>query len=301
MGLPTTRTTRTRLRLQAEEAADEGLSQEDLDEAIADAEDERLQDKALDADVQAFNDAKNNAASNLVPYQGGVNTNPDDNVTANALAANLERAFQQATVNIAPSWQEEQRRGVLNVLRYETRRPGNVEFFRSYIDDGQPGHDIAVSVLLDYSGSMWNVTKELAQVAFASKAACDRLGIPCTVVLWDTEARVLWDANEKAEVLPTIDAMGGTNPRMALDDLDNQQYGKAKHVVLVMTDDEWSANSPMLTTYRAEDRVIVGLGYGGGDPRIAESMARKGANFAYSIEDLAEIPKHLEQALVSVI
>ena len=188
---------------------------------------------------------------------------------------------------------------MLNVLRYETRRPGNVEFFRSYVDDGQPGHDIAVSVLLDYSGSMWNVTKELAQVAFASKAACDRLGIPCTVVLWDTEARVLWDANEKAEVLPTIDAVGGTNPAMALNDLDNQQYGKAKHIVLVMTDDDWSGNSPTLTAYRAEDRVIVGLGYGG-DKGIAESMARKGANFAYSIEDLAEIPKHLEQALVSV-
>ena len=131
---------------------------------------------------------------------------------ASNLAEDMQRSFEAATMDIAPAWHEEQRRGIVNVLRYATRQPGDVEFFRGWVDNGAPGHDIAVSVLLDYSGSMGGVTEQLAKVAFASKAACHRLGMPCTVVLWDTNARTLWDAGETAEHLPVIQAAGGTNP-----------------------------------------------------------------------------------------
>jgi hypothetical protein len=145
---------------------------------------------------------------------------------------------------------------------------------------------------------MGSVTDELAQVAFACKVACQDLGIPCTVVLWDTEARTLWDANERADYLPKIQAAGGTNPLVALTDLDNQNNeGKAKHIILVMTDDAWSGNSPSLSSYRAEDRMIIGLGYGG--DHMAASMASRGADHAYTIKDLADIAKYLEQALIA--
>jgi len=170
------------------------------------------------------------------------------------------------------------------------------------VDNGNPGCDIAVSVLLDYSGSMGSVEAELAKVAFACKRAGDLLGIPVTVTLWDTDARVLWDASERAEHLPVIDAQGGTNPQVALNDLDNQRFGKAKHVVLIMTDDAWNNGAPTLASYKSEGRLIIGLGYTDGtySPYIQESMEKKGADFAYSIKDLAEIPRHLEQALITV-
>jgi hypothetical protein len=274
------------------------LSQEELDEAMAEAEEERMSDPALDQDVRSFQDAKDTMSSNLPVYTGGVDDDPYHNATANNLADSMKRSFEFATVNQAPSWHEQQRRGVINVNRYSTRQPGDVEFFRSYVDDGAPGFDMAVSVLLDYSGSMGSVTDELAQVAFACKVACQDLGIPCTVVLWDTEARTLWDANERADYLPKIQAAGGTNPLVALTDLDNQNNeGKAKHIILVMTDDAWSGNSPSLSSYRAEDRMIIGLGYGG--DHMAASMASRGADHAYTIKDLADIAKYLEQALIA--
>jgi hypothetical protein len=274
------------------------LSQEELDEMLAEAEEERMSDPTLDNDVRAFQDAKDTMASNLPVYTGGVDADPYHNAAANNLADNMRRSFEVATVNQAPSWHEQQRRGIINVNRYSTRQPGDVEFFRSYVDDGDPGFDMAVSVLLDYSGSMGSVTDELAQVAYACKVACQTLGIPCTVVLWDTEARTLWDANERAEHLPKIQAAGGTNPLVALTDLDNQnQEGKAKHIILVMTDDAWSGGSPSLSSYRAEDRMIIGLGYGG--DHMAESMASRGADAAYTIKDLADIAKYLEQALIA--
>ena len=285
-----------------DEDDDDGLTQEDLDEALAEAEEERLNDPTLDQDAQAFHDAKNDTATSLKPYVGGICSNPLEVAEANNLADQMQRAFETATAELQPMWKEQQRRGILNVLRYETRQAGDVEFFRNYVDNGNPGCDIAVSVLLDYSGSMGSVEAELAKVAFACKRAGDLLGIPVTVTLWDTDARVLWDASERAEHLPVIDAQGGTNPQVALNDLDNQRFGKAKHVVLIMTDDAWNNGAPTLASYKSEGRLIIGLGYTDGtySPYIQESMEKKGADFAYSIKDLAEIPRHLEQALITV-
>lgn len=274
------------------------LTQEELDEALAEAEEERMKDAALDGDVRAFQDAKDNLASNLPVYTGGVDTDPTRVSAANILADNMKRAFEAATVDQAPSWHEQQRRGIINVNRYVTRQPGDVEFFRGYVDDGAPGFDMAVSLLLDYSGSMGGVVEELAQVAFACKSACQDLGIPCTVVLWDTEARTLWDANEHADHLPLIQAAGGTNPLLALTDLDNHnREGKAKHIILIMTDDAWSGGSPSLSSYRTEDRTIIGLGYG--SDSIKSSLSGRGADAAYAINNLADIARYLQQTLIA--
>ena len=256
--------------------------------------------------MQAFQDARNDVATDLAPYVGGICNDPLAVAESNNLADQMQRAFETATADLQPMWHEGERRGILNVIRYtvEQQHPtGAVDFFKRFVDNGNPGCDIAVSVLLDYSGSMVNVTDQLAKVAFACKRAGDLLDIPVTVTLWDTDAMVLWDASERAEYLPTIEARGGTNPAVALNDLDNQRFGKSKHVVLIMTDDEWNGGAPTLAAYKAEGRLIIGLGYTEGtySPYIQESMERKGADFAYSIKDLAEIPRHLEQALISVV
>ena len=291
----------TALTISSPSPRDDALSQGDLDEALAEAEDERMKDSTLDQDVQAFHEAKDGATSGLAPYVGGINTDPLVIAEANNLAEDIKRSFEQATVDMAPTWHEQQRRGVINVLRYQTRQAGDVEFFRAFVDNGAPGCDIAVSVLLDYSGSMGGSVEALAKVAYACKRAGDLLDIPVTVTLWDTDARVLWDARESAEYVPTIEVAGGTNPAVALDDLDAQMFGKSKHVVLIMTDDAWNANAPTLAAYKAEGRIIIGLGYTEGyeHPGIQASLETKGADFAYSIKDLAEIPRHLEQAIVS--
>ena len=284
-------------------ASDETLTEDDLQEALSEAEAERMKDTALDQDVQSFHNSKDDASSKLDIYVGGQSSNTMAIAEAGNLADDMQRSFEAATTEIAPSWHEEQRRGIVNVLRYATRQPGDVEFFRGWVDNGAPGHDIAVSVLLDYSGSMGGAVEQLAKVAFASKAACDRLGVPCTVVLWDTSARVLWDAGETAEHLPIIRTAGGTNPRVALNDLDNQMFGKSKHIVLVMTDDAWDGSAPALNAYKVPGRTIIGLGYTGGgfgSDYIAESMRKKGADAAYHIENLDSIPRLLEQTLIDL-
>ena len=286
--------------------ADEELTDEELAEALQDAEAERDADSALDADVQAFQDAIDSRVSDLTPYQTHASDDVEAAATAHNLADDLEQSFYASTMDSAPQWMEQQRRGVLNVLRYVTRQPGEVEYFRAWQEDDAPGFNLAVSVLLDYSGSMAGYTAELAQAGYATKLACEKLGIPCTVTLWDTEAQVLWDANEQAEFLPVVQANGGTDPSVALADLVNQRFDKAQHVVLIMTDGEWQgsqSNSGYLASYKESGRIIIGCGFNSGygtSEALAEKLRRYGCDESYAIKSLMEIPALLEQTLVAV-
>ncbi len=292
---------------KADDDDDDDLDDDDLAEALAEAEAERDADPTLDSDVQSLHDAMNTQTSDLLPYTAGVSTDVEAQAAAENLAADIEQAFQENTVEKAPGWVEQQRRGFVNVLRYETRRPGDVEFFRAYTDTDAPGHNISVSVLLDYSASMSGATKGLAQAGYATKKACDNLGIPCTVALWDTGATILWDATERAEGLPVIVAVGGTDPSIAVADLDNQRFDKETHVVIIMTDGAWSGSCAVpgfLANYKgdAAGRYFIGLGYNsyeGSSQGMAENLRRYGCDEAHGIDNLMDIPRYLEQALIA--
>ena len=80
-------------------------------------------------------------------------------------------------------------------------------------------------------------------------------------------------------------------------------YGKAKHIVLVMTDDAWDGSAPALNVYKVPGRTIIGLGYTGGygSDYIAESMRKKGADAAYHITNLDSIPQFLEDTLIDMV
>lgn len=276
---------------------------EDLEAAQEEAESERYEDKALDGDVQAFQEAKWNNDSLLLPYNPGVETDEVVIAEADTLAYEIEQAFEASTVDRAPAWVEQQRRGVVNVLRYQTRQVGDTEFYRAWVDDEQPGYDISVSILLDYSGSMDRQMTALGQIAYAIKAACDRLNIPCTVVLWDTEARTLFDAKEQVHDVPKMTAAGGTDPTEALEDLENQRADKAKHIVLIFTDGEWygiwetrGGETPhqSILNYKEEGRYFIGFTMG----CDSRSLLSRGCDESYEITDLMDIPRRLESALI---
>lgn len=275
---------------------DKDFDQDDLDEMLQEAEEERDSLSELDADMQAFADAREQTSA-LPAYVGGISSDVTAINKAVWLADEIERSFHVSTMDRQPAWVEGQRRGVINVLRYETRRPGETEFYKQWTDDEQPGHDMAVSLLLDYSGSMDQRMVELAQAAYASKLACQRLGIPCTVTLWDTSAVTLFDATEVAQGMPIIKEAGGTDPTVALLDLDNQRYERSKHVVIIMTDGDWQNWAKRsLAAYKEPGRRIIGFGMGGN--HLAKNLVDKGCDQAFGITDLMEIPQRLEQFLI---
>jgi hypothetical protein len=286
-----------------DEAADHDndLTDEDLEEALQEAESQRDADPTLDGDVRAFQDALDRQVSDLKPYDLAPNPDIEAAATAHNLATELEQSFYAATMDQAPAWVEQQRRGILNVLRYKTRQPGDAEVFKSWVDDDQPGFNVAVSILLDYSGSMGGYTEKLAQAGFASKLACEKLGIPCTVVLWDTDARVVWDANDTADYLPVVNSAGGTDPRVALADLANQRYDKEQHIVMIMTDGDWQGCNPgVLASYKSSGMIIIGMGFStgyGSAEHLSNVLRKYGCDENYALSDLMDIPRLLEQTL----
>jgi hypothetical protein len=271
--------------------------QSQIDEAIAEAEAARDSDAALDGDVESFRQAMDQGHSMLPVYVGGVSQDAAKAGQAEAAAQAIEDTFMEMTMDRMPAWVEQQRRGVLNVNRYMTRQAGDVEYFKQWTDDDQPGYNLAVSILLDYSGSMQTSMAKLAQAAYASKLACQRLGIPCTVTLWDTSAATLWDGNEQAPGLPILNSAGGTDPSVALADLDNQRFDKQQHLVLVMTDGCWDGNwtsgKRSVMAYQTPGRRLIGFGYG----TSASALEQMGFKDAFQIEDLMMIPKVLERVL----
>lgn len=293
-------------RDRSDEDDGEELTDDDLADALQEAEAERDEDEALDGDVHAFQDVLDTRVSDLTPYNTHPSSDMEATATAHNLADDLEQSFYASTMDSAPAWVEQQRRGVLNVMRYKTRSAGETEFFKQWTEDDQPGFNIAVSVLLDYSGSMGGYTEELAQAGYATKLACSKLGIPCTVVLWDTGAQVLWDANEEAEYLPVVESAGGTDPSVALADIPNQRFEKQQHIVFIMTDGEWQgnqANSGYLAAYNEQGRIFIGCGFNSGcgsSDYLADKLRRYGCTESYAIKSLMEIPQLLEQTLVAV-
>ena len=282
---------------------DDEITDEDLKEMLEDAEEERDADRQLDLDEQAMYEASREFGSTLPVYSPGVDTNTEMLLRANNLAYEVENAFHAATMDKAPAWVEQQDRGVLNVIRYATRQPGDREFYKQWIDDDQPGFNIAVSVLLDNSTSMKGSTEELAAAGYATKLVCERLEIPCTVTLWNTTAQLLWDHHDKAEYLPTIVATGGTNPREALEDLFCQGFNKSVHIVLILTDGAWSGQT-LFADYAQAGRHFLVLSYDENQSTAnmrADQIRNMGADTSLPITDLMMIPQALEEALADAV
>lgn len=284
--------------------ADDDEMTEELERMLNEAIEERNADPILNSIDLEFHGAITDGVigSMLPPLVSTAETSLLITGTAMSLAERLEEAFHAVTVEQSPSWREQQTRGVLNVGRYLTRQPGDREFFRDY-DGGEgekPGYNLAVSVLLDYSGSMSGSEGELAATAYAMKKACDNLDIPCTVVLWDHDARLLWDGLDKAEYVPVFKAEGGTSPIIALNDICNHRYERETHIVLFMTDGEFNTEDGYLNRWRTEGAYFIGTYYKHGKAPTTKELAdlsKKGFDITHGVTELGDLVDLMEQAL----
>lgn len=264
------------------------------------SEEEMADDETIQSDIRAVNELlwSGNCGSGLESIDTGRHEDAAVVARAHNLSQQVVTAFREVTMDAQPTWQEGQRRGVLNVNRWVTRQVGDLECWRSWSDEVAPAVNIAVSVLLDYSGSMSDNCTELSVMAFAMKSACDELGIPCTVSLWDHNAVLLWDGMDRASYVPEIHAAGGTDPRMALEDVPNQRFDKAKHIVLVMTDGQFSSATNWLDEYRTEGSMFLGVVFGRSSSDA--SMATMGFDRWLSTPTLEPMVRMLEEAIIDM-
>jgi hypothetical protein len=269
---------------------------EALERAIA----ERNEDKNLTNDMRSFNEAmsdvRNHTPLPRVPTSFR-NTSVSDMAEATRVNRSLRLLMEAARAEHAPSWQGGQRTGVLDVIRYKTRQPGDNEFFRN-IAEGGDMHlpNLSVSVLLDGSGSMSGYQTDLGVAAYAIKTACDACEVPCTVTVFDTQAHLLWDAEDRPLDIPDqFCPLGGTDPSDALSVVDGQMHDKARHLVIVMTDGAWQGwQHKSLTDYQYPRRDMVVLFWNHNVVRIAGLESTVHAR----IDSLMEIPHLVRRYLV---
>ena len=269
-----------------------------------------MNDAAITEDVTSMNEAYNLDDGALQRYNATTDLSDDDLVAqAQSIVDDIVRSFDIATADCAPHWESGQRRGVLEPIRYRTRQPGDLEFFRAWAEDGEPGTDIAVSLFVDISGSMMGSGDVLGATAWAVKTACDRLSIDCDVTAFDHDAYRLWGKHEQTANVPELLSItGGTDPNHAFRSILSEERSNKHHVVLIMTDGAWSDNTVYQTYRKPNHHTMVFFYQGGGFEANTAPMApyhslgmRLSVNEAYTISNLMDIPRALENMLVSLV
>jgi hypothetical protein len=152
--------------------------------------------------------------------------------------------------------------------------------------------------MLDTSGSMAGWMDQLSVAAYGIRSACDSLGVPCTVSTFDTEPYMIWDNDEPITPVLIHDG-GGTNPLEGLRQIKNQNSGKQRHLVVILTDGEWSYVSSIKPFVEpGQYWLLVGLG----TPGYAKDLvAKKGGDVAIGIDNVMDLPKEIEKALIGFL
>ncbi len=195
----------------------------------------------------------------------------------------------------SPMWVRHQEQGYLDPLAYRTRAPGERSYRRQPQMWDSKGFGVHVSFLADRSGSMHMNMVPLSQALWAVKTACDTLDIPSTMVLW-SEATSTARVMEDDDIPVLYRSAGGTDPVVALDDLDLHVTGEGlHHLVIVFTDGEWNAPSS-LTQWKQPDRTFVMIGLD-----CERQIVDKGADLVIPISSIDELGRVVKWVLADYV
>lgn len=217
---------------------------------------------------------------------------------AEEIALRLSQSFDSAISATLPVWEEGHRTGVVNAFRYRTRTAGDHNYRRTLSSEGNSGVDIAVSLLLDVSGSMGAHEASLSQSAYAVKKACDLVDIDCAVVTFDNECRELYRSSDRHVEPVALSASGGTNPSEALRVLDSHREGQKYHLVVVLTDGVWTLpkDGPSGVEEQYQDgRVFLGVSLGG------DYLKGLGFHSVVNIDNITPLPEIVRDFLLNFL
>lgn len=194
-------------------------------------------------------------------------------------------------VQVDPSWMFYRENGVLDPTAFITREPGDMNFWSGMDGDKGNGHDLAVSLLVDTSGSMDHRIGRTSAVTMGIRKACEHYDIPCTITTFSDRVRLVAAGDEQVEHVK-LGAGGGTHIFDALTILDDQRYGKRYHLVVILTDGEWSDIKDVRAWGDPGRHIlIVGIDVN------HDLIANKGGNSAVTIYNPADLAPLVTNAL----
>lgn len=218
--------------------------------------------------------------------------NPSMITMANNLTLGMINALETVVVTPDPSWKYNMDDGtILDLEAFVNRDIGDDSYWVDKDGTGERGHDLAVSLLLDCSGSMSYYLTELGIVAYAIRRACDHFDIPCTTVLFGSDSELLWDCDEVPSLV-TLPNMGGTCVGKALLDIPNHRNGKGRHLVVIFTDGAWGDVESVRPFFKeGEVSLVVGFGV------PLNELQQRNADVAVNIAQLIDLPSEVEKGI----
>jgi hypothetical protein len=267
------------------------------EQAIEDAINEADNGSRIDDALREINSASTGGSNLPCSTVSGV-LDADEQQAAAALALDFERALEEASAYNSPVWHRHQDQGVVDALAYRTRRPGDTSFRRHKVGDTGRGLDIAVSILLDVSGSMGGQEHDLSVAALGVKTACYNLNIPCTVTTYSDSAELLF-ATDEAPRPVLVGIKGCTNVSGALRDTHSHRGECAQHLVLVLTDGSFGDDVEAfdeVDALRQNGTYVLGVALN----TWTDGLENVGCNASYRISQPGELALHVEDYLAGV-
>lgn len=267
----TTKADETKVKDDAEKAIDDAVSVDELNEVEAQF------NKMLSQKIAKCNDT--------TPITSDAQITKSD-----MLRSGMINALESVVVTASPAWVYHQDDGsTFDVESFYNREMGDDAFWMNKVGNGERGHDLSISMLLDCSSSMDSHLLSLGIVAYAIRSACDHFDIPCTTTVFGFATRMLWDADEAPSLVIPPD-MGGTHIHSALMDIPNQRRDKTRHLVVILTDGEWSDAKSVMPYIKDEHTLLVNFGCG-------SRNTNRGCDEVVVIKDLLDLPREVEHAI----
>jgi hypothetical protein len=258
-----------------------------IDEAL-----KRTPTETNQMEVNEFLSDVNEAKQSLVIPDRTVEPMTSDEITQSIAVANSMRdVLDKLVVQVDPSWVFYQENGVLDPVAFDMREPGDTNYWSGLNGDGGTGHDLAVTLALDTSGSMGGFDTELSVAAMGIRKACEQLDIPCSILTFNDDVAMVVEGDKDIDYV-RVSACGGTSVASTMNVISNFRYGKTHHLVVILTDGEWS-DIKDLRAWSSPGRHIMLVGF-----NIAEHyLSNKGADSRAVITNLSELPMKVTHAL----
>ncbi len=240
-------------------------------------------------------DINKHRASDIKPFVNPRKMSSEEVDKSKSVANGMISVLESLHSQVDPSWRFYQDHGVLDPVAFSMAEPGDDRYWSGLDDMGANGHNLAISVLLDVSGSMSGHGHELSVAAMGIRKACEHFSIPCTITTFSDDARMFVEGDTEEAEFMNITIGGGTNVYQAISKMPDQTYGKHNHLVVILTDGEWS-DIRDIRPWADNNKYIILVGFRMHDESI-RSMRRKGANEVVNITQLSKLPQLLTQAL----
>lgn len=188
-----------------------------------------------------------------------------------------------------------QQHGRVNMRKFMSRRPGEVEIFDQWFEGSEDETSVEAVVLLDCSSSMSSLTMaEACGAAWAMKRAFDKLEIRTTVMAYNYGHMILFQPSQKAKPqVPVIASNGGTDPTSAYEQAVRifSKSGAHNKILVNVTDGQWQGDdreyAKLLRTLHAQEVSTMILG-------LCNAVSRHGKHYhkvGHDITTVGELPK----------